>query len=778
MDVTEAMRVAWLSHDIGRLFAREANEEVSDDGAIEHSVEFLEAIGKSDAATLVNAYSDGEDRRDVLALTAARSLARPTDEEVTFHGSDGYLADVFGTFTSRTDRGYPLQPLDLSGETFMATSSVGDKQPDYQTLAAGLRDAVGQSPSYERLDSLLERYAWCVPSTLEGGTLPLYDFSRTTAALAEALYRSDLDDQSLTQLARGETVDGELFTLVKGDISGIQSFIHQVRNPDDAQERFAKRLRGRSTQIWLLTEGLARLFLDRLDLPTTSVIWSGGGQFYALVPATAETQITSFEREVNQWLLDRYNADLFFVVGRDTATTTNETFSKLFGRVASDADRRKNSKAAPAAHAIKSAVLGPPVEPCRSCGRDNLQGGDRCRECDVQETLGGKSATASYLSATFAPDERAQFTLDLPEGELSWRLSDEPTDWEYCLRLNDTSIANPDLDGFVFTGATVPHGGAVDRVWSFRELADMGRSDTDFVHVTKMDIDSLGEAISSGMDAGPARLAALSRALDRFFAGYTNTLATDRAFYELSSEQEVEGDEADDLGEIRGVDHSVGPSGDGSQRYYRPSDSADIPDDRDGVSPIYIGFAGGDDMFFVGPWDEAVGFAQEIRSQFKSYTNGTLTLSGGFFLTKSSYPVGRAVKQAETALEQAKEFSYEDNRKNAAQLFDETTAWEFTTEETPGMDELLTFGERLETLVNTGDLSRSILNDISTIGNEEYPEQVSPSGVSLSKDSTWRLKYLLARHFDDELLREMEDELPRTLPWISVPVSWATLATR
>jgi CRISPR/Cas system-associated protein Cas10 (large subunit of type III CRISPR-Cas system) len=182
-------------------------------------------------------------------------------------------------------------------------------------------------------------------------------------------------------------------------------------------------------------------------------------------------------------------------------------------------------------------------------------------------------------------------------------------------------------------------------------------------------------------------------------------------------------------------------------------------------------------MFFVGPWDEALTFGRDVRERFAEYTDQTLTVSGGFFLTQPTYPVGRAVKQAESHLERAKSVEYDGQVKNAAHLFSVTQAWD-TPDEKPGIEELLQFGERLESLIQADELPRSLLYNFTRVREEEYPQQLSPGETSLRKDASWRLKYMLARHFDGELLRELEDELPQALPWMDVPASWASLATR
>jgi CRISPR-associated protein Csm1 len=515
------------------------------------------------------------------------------------------------------------------------------------------------------------------------------------------------------------------------------------------------------------------------------MIWSGGGQFYALVPASEKAAVEEFEREVNRWLLDRFDGDLFFVLGRADAQRSDEEFSALFRRAASDADRKKLRKGSSALGELDTPILGEASEPCAACGGQKEHGVDRCTKCRTQEELGQQLPRTAYLGLDYSVREDAQFVLDLPNGGMSWRLLETPREADGVYRLNATEI--PEVEGstaggFVFTGSTVPYGGGVDRVWSFAEQAALGRGETELLHVSKMDIDSLGEAISTTMDKGLPGLAALSRSLELFFAGYINEIAG-RLSYVRPLESNACEDCREELAhaETRTVEHTrgVGRTETEQIEYSRPDPStrSALHDACvESVSPVYIGFAGGDDMLFVGPWDEAVTFGRTVRNEFSAYCSGTLTLSGGFVLSRPKYPIGRAVESAEERLEAAKEFSYQGRSKNAASLFGETLGWEM--EEYPGTSDLLDIGHRFEELLGNEELSQAMLHTLLDLRDETYPDRVDPNEVSVGVQREWKLKYLLARNTEEPVISELEETVPRALPWITVPVSWASLATR
>lgn len=135
--------------------------------------------------------------------------------------------------------------------------------------------------------------------------------------------------------------------------------------------------------------------------------------------------------------------------------------------------------------------------------------------------------------------------------------------------------------------------------------------------VLRADVDNLGAAFVAGfLDASPgqpgkyvtlSRTATLSRQLSLFFKGYINQLCAGC----LPAQEEAFG---------------LGPTRPGAGRQ---------------VSIVY---AGGDDMFLVGAWDDILGLAVDLRRAFARYTGGRLSFSAGVGLFRSSYPVSQMAR--------------------------------------------------------------------------------------------------------------------------------------
>ena len=114
---------------------------------------------------------------------------------------------------------------------------------------------------------------------------PLYDFLRTTAAIADCIAREELCEADIDAQLMDDPPEQDLCILLKGDISGIQSFLYQVLS-DGA----ARQLRGRSFYLQLLTEVIAHWVLRQLGLPIVNLLLASGGHFYILAPYTKASE--------------------------------------------------------------------------------------------------------------------------------------------------------------------------------------------------------------------------------------------------------------------------------------------------------------------------------------------------------------------------------------------------------------------------------------------------------------------------------------------------------
>ncbi len=86
----------------------------------------------------------------------------------------------------------------------------------------------------------------------------------------------------------------------------------------------------------------------------------------------------------------------------------------------------------------------------------------------------------------------------------------------------------------------------------------------------------------------------------------------------------------------------------------------------------YTVFAGGDDLFLVGAWDEILRLSREIHKEFQKFIKGKLSISFGIALAKPSHPIAHLAHYTEHLLEASKGI---DAEKNAITIFGETVKW-------------------------------------------------------------------------------------------------------
>lgn len=187
---------------------------------------------------------------------------------------------------------------------------------------------------------------------------------------------------------------------------------------------------------------------------------------------------------------------------------------------------------------------------------------------------------------------------------------------------------------------------------AIRTLTLMARWDSTGIErygVLRMDIDDLGRLFHRRMERpGLLHSAALSAALTRFFEGWLNVICTEVA--------------EDWQGAIARVTDDAG----WQQRMrgrLKLEPGAELP--ARGKLP-YVIYAGGDDLFVVGPWDVLPALAARIRRDLCSYVlrgyveraaplaEAPVTLSAGIVAESALYPLYQAADQAGEALRAAK----------------------------------------------------------------------------------------------------------------------------
>ena len=779
MDKIETLRLAALLHDIGRFQQRTSN--VQDKNHFELGKDFAEKSGLDGIPDLIlNHHGPNKSKNKKLAEILQKAGSLSAGKEIDNEDSSEVQGEPLRSFFPKIDIGkednydskdkewyYPLAILKSEKESVFPIKNKIEKNTSaqYERMWKGfLREfsmiPKGDSLSFTTLYYLLQRYTSYMPLGASQSLLDisLFDHLKTTAAIADCLYK-----------ITGEEDGKEDFLLLGGDISGIQKFIYNIFSPEKAQKGMAKRLRGRSFYISLLTESLAHYFLDTLELSCANLLWCGGGKFQILVPNTKEfkSKIEKAKEKINKMLLERFQGRLYLAVAY--AEGDIKDFSATSEEVAYNLSVEKNKKFSNMLGSIFN--IQPSEKVCPICGDDfsNSNNEDFCGKCIKQEYIGETLPKAEYLMKVNGKDLTYEFDVCFSEIGIYWHLVKDEKEVVSILKslesekdkidsivvysLNNTDFLTQEISkcmkdstlpislAFKFIGKTVP----LDKkgnVKSFEEIAKLSVG-SKLIGILRMDVDDLGAILSLGLkkigkEKTILRLITLSRLLDIFFSGYLNEIC----------------------------------------KKYKS---------EDGYSKLYITYAGGDDAFIVGPWDTIMEVAKDIHNEFSAYTcmNPNITISCGIFQCKPKFPIGSAANIAGEKIEMAKKYG-----KDSVTVFEETVRWETEkhADRWNGYDKLLEYAKKLEEYSEEGKISRSFVYSILGFWRETFYENKKKNGFTSldigkqKKRYMPHFKYLLSRNIDknkySDLFKDLDTNIPKIVPWAEIPVSWVSLRTR
>ena len=318
----ERLQLAALLHDIGKFRQRTTatspcrpHEEHGWEFVTEDFGGFFHSCGDDLGDAILHHHNPARQRKEIeKQVTLADRLSareRETEQRDQEKPSHAALVSIMSRLhipgkPQPSELRYDLNPLDICRETIFPTE-VGSIDPNrYKELwdqftqelqrLAGERDY--QAADYQTLVALLHKYTARMPSDTMGPDVSLYDHLRTTAAIAACVHQENLPDDLEGYLRQSDKKS--LCALIKGDISGIQKFLYQIKSEGASRE-----LRGRSFYLQLLTEAIALWVLRRFDLPITNLLLASGGHFYLLVPHTAvevEKEIDTLRAEIAEKL--------------------------------------------------------------------------------------------------------------------------------------------------------------------------------------------------------------------------------------------------------------------------------------------------------------------------------------------------------------------------------------------------------------------------------------------------------------------------------------------
>ena len=528
--------------------------------------------------------------------------------------------------------------------------------------------------------ALIEKYGTFLSISPKVPYISFYDVVKSSSAVHDCLEQGQTDKP---------------FLLVSGDFSGIQDAIYTI-----SSSGALKTLRARSFMLELLTEHIVYEIQHATGSGRYSLIFSGGGGFSLLVPNTSENQnaINAFVKLINEWILEQFGFQLFLALHCEPLSADaveGSQFKDTWDLMADGLGKQKQRKFWESDNF--EALFRPEMpkqlanqDACHITHRDDLPKSEMT-DWEGSERRVSKLAYRLWrlgdlltefdciVRCPLSADNFRDGTLLLPThqsqsdryqyAEYKTCLLSQVGDYDARWLVNNWELDSYDENSFPFlfgnyvrSVADLPGNAQTHEkeeyqrdynkemnnpqgiTASFSGLAKAAQG-SELIGCLRMDVDNSGDFFSQGewnLGFGIAASSNLSRSLNLFFKGYLNQICG----MKLGENFAKEGYPIDITG--KKVSKTNG---------------------RD-VSIVY---AGGDDLFIIGAWDDVAELAFDLNACFRAFScdNPDVHLSGGVTLHKPKFPLYQMAHMAKQAEDIAKENENSDTseKKNSLSLF-------------------------------------------------------------------------------------------------------------
>ena len=587
-----------------------------------------------------------------------------------------------------------------------------------------------------------ERYLWCIPAS-SYKTLPdisLHDHGMLTAALAQALFVFHKDEGGLPDKSSKDRKKAK-FLLYGGDLSGIQHYIFGI-NPD-LSAGVAKLFRARSFYLQMITKAIVLEILERLGLHMVAQVMDAGGRFLLILPNSEKVVglLDSFETELQEQFMRRFLGTVALNTSRIEASYEDlllDQFADTLDRVFDGMEAQKLERFGDLFKSKEWSPVFGEWDPEGELGKGEQSwnefesGGE-----EINETLYRKMRR---MATDLASKDHRWFKI-FKEGDgpnpvelmFGWEISmlesmPNSNDWNAGIICNRSSygdyglhpiaghlpqVTPYDLERWgsnLITqlqeeddeGVKQPVRSGDPKTFQMLALSGKNTKGKAFIGVLKADVDNLGLLFSQGLRESKnrvsiSRFASLSRMLNHYFS---------QGLLKMVQEE--------------------------------------FPD-------LYVVFSGGDDLFFLGPWQDVLKSSLKIRSTFGEFAaeNPDLTLSAGIGVFKPTLPIRDLARRAETLLELSKNFRTAEGEKDAVTVFDDTVDWKT-------FKRLLEMGEWLSRQVEQEQFNTGFLHRVLHYGRQA---RLVESGEVRAAIYRAHLSYDLARNIEKKVRPEVYEKL-------------------
>ena len=411
---------------------------------------------------------------------------------------------------------------------------------------------------------------------------------------------SKYDDEKLNSLV--ERLGDEL-AMISGDFWGIQKFIFDSLTATKA----SKILRSRSAMVQLITYVVVDIL--KKEFKGSDVVLFGAGKFLLLAKKSDnyKQKLQEVQKKLDNYFLKNYFGQNGFILSYTSTTKDrilnqedNPEIEKDLTTLAKDNELKKFNKfdllnlddTDICIDSFRGAKSDDTI--CPYCSKRVKIDTQHCQICDAQIKLGEKLTKKNYITIYDSKDTKQRDILlfEYKNSRYYAHLFDE-----YPQDLNNTfDISSNNYDGVPKWSLNSYVAKNDDSIKTFEELQNTKSG----LFALKADVDKLGDTFREYYMKSFKKFNRLSRELDFFFSDFATNIL---------------------------------------EKKYKNT---------------YIIFAGGDDLFLVGDYEEVIAFAKELREEFFRFSLQKATLSMGLVMFKHSTPINYISTLADDAELRAK----------------------------------------------------------------------------------------------------------------------------
>ncbi|RDY23795.1 type III-A CRISPR-associated protein Cas10/Csm1 [Romboutsia maritimum] len=528
---------------------------------------------------------------------------------------------------------------------------------------------------YITMYNIIKKYTWCLASDTQSGLcdISLFDHLKTTSAIGVASYLYHLENNTLDEKSVKNN-DEDKFMVVGFRLEGSKNYIEDIRTNKNS----AKRLRGKSFYINILTQAMSYKIINNLNLTISNIVLNMGDKFYIIAPKSKKVQkiIKETRQEINDYLYNKFEGELYLNLAAKSANGNNlKEFTNILDDINYGFEKNKNK-----VHA-ENVLLKPIINHgfeiggmCSTCEKMLVKKNENeCEFCKDEINIGTYLSKAKYIGFYNDDIDYTQkiklFSKDCMYVAFYEKKEDIIKNPYIIYNIQNTDLLNNYPNGFKFYANYVPTKDT--EVLTFEEISSLSKG-VNNIGVLKIGMDDLDMLMSIGLidienkkdinelkrlsqeDEGEeklhdyttiSRLSTLNENINAFLNNYIyNT-------FKNTSSNEVK--------LINGVSVNIN------------------------LSNQYVLNNTNDTITIVGPWNEVIFTAKFINDEFKKLVsnNKDVTLSCGISIIKNKEPIMSGLKEASDNLEKSKA-----NGGNGLIVFDKFINWD-------KFDEVFEFGE-------------------------------------------------------------------------------------